>query len=285
MQRTKRIVDLLPETDIAFQKETFSRNRLLYNVTQIGVCVGGVRHSISRERYDAFALFYLREGAALLEYDGKTFRAEAGDLLFWNQKKPHTLRNAGNAPFTADFTYLFGPNADGFFAAFEQKHGCLLHGYDPALFSKAVAEITPAIRHDREDPYRTSALLYAVLADLLRYCDGDPDAESDVSKIVAYLSEHYAEPIRVSDISELVYLSKSYSIRKFCARTGFTPKEYLNNLRFDKSKVLLLESRDSVQEIAERVGFSDGRSLVSLFRRKLGMTPTQFRAISEKTRK
>ena len=59
MQRTKRIVDLLPETDIAFQKETFSRNRLLYNVTQIGVCVGGVRHSISRERYDAFALFYL----------------------------------------------------------------------------------------------------------------------------------------------------------------------------------------------------------------------------------
>ena len=89
----------------------------------------------------------------------------------------------------------------------------------------------------------------------------------------------------MSDISELVYLSKSYSIRKFCARTGFTPKEYLNNLRFDKSKVLLLESRDSVQEIAERVGFSDGRSLVSLFRRKLGMTPTQFRAISEKTRK
>ncbi len=107
MQRTKRIVDLLPETDIAFQKETFSRNRLLYNVTQIGVCVGGVRHSISRERYDAFALFYLREGAALLEYDGKTFRAEAGDLLFWDQKKPHTLRNAGNAPFTADFAYLF----------------------------------------------------------------------------------------------------------------------------------------------------------------------------------
>ena len=86
MQRTKRIVDLLPETDIAFQKETFSRNRLLYNVTQIGVCVGGVRHSISRERYDAFALFYLREGAALLEYDGKTFRAEAGDLLFWDQR-------------------------------------------------------------------------------------------------------------------------------------------------------------------------------------------------------
>lgn len=84
----------------------------------------------------------------------------------------------------------------------------------------------------------------------------------------------------MDELSKLSYRSKYYFIRQFHARTGFTPKEYLANLRFEKSKELLLKTNISVKEIAEHVGFSDSRNLIKLYRKKLGLTPSQFRELS-----
>lgn len=279
MQTTKRIIDLLPGTTIGFQKENFRRDPLLYNVTQVGRSVGGVNHSISRSGYDAFALFAVIEGKIGLDYDGETYVAGQGDLLFFDQSVPHTFKNAGTTPYITDFMYIFGGDTAQFFQTFYQKHGCVLHGYNASLLSDTANTVCASIIEGTEDKFQTSAKLYALLADLLRYC-GESEYEDDIARAIGYLSENFAKNVNLDELSKMSYRSKYYFIRQFHARTGFTPKEYLANLRFDKSKELLLKTNISVKEIAEHVGFSDSRNLIKLYQKKLGLTPSQFRELS-----
>lgn len=170
MQTTKRIIDLLPGTTIGFQKENFRRDPLLYNVTQVGRSVGGVNHSVSRSGYDAFALFAVIEGKIGLDYDGETYVAGQGDLLFFDQSLPHTFKNAGTKPYVADFMYIFGGDTAQFFQTFYQKYGCVLHGYNASLLSDTANAVSASIIEGTEDKFQTAAKLYALLADLLRYC-------------------------------------------------------------------------------------------------------------------
>ena len=115
-----------------------------------------------------------------------------------------------------------------------------------------------------------------VSADILAQCEHDKDARG----YLICFSENFAKNVNLNELSKMSYRSKYYFIRQFHARTGFTPKEYLANLRFDKSKELLLKTNISVKEIAEHVGFSYRRKLIKLNQKKLGLTPSQFRKLS-----
>lgn len=65
--------------------------------------------------------------------------------------------------------------------------------------------------------------------------------------------------------------------RRFKKATKQSPNEYIQNLRIDVAKNLLLTGSTTVQEISERVGLMDGSYFRRLFKRKTGMTAQDFR--------
>ncbi|PCH82902.1 MAG: hypothetical protein COB26_05545 [Piscirickettsiaceae bacterium] len=65
--------------------------------------------------------------------------------------------------------------------------------------------------------------------------------------------------------------------RRFKAATKQTPNEYIQNVRIDTAKNLLLVSSSTVQEIAEQVGLMDGSYFRRLFKRKTGLSAQDFR--------
>ena len=58
--------------------------------------------------------------------------------------------------------------------------------------------------------------------------------------------------------------------------TGLTPLAYLNRARIENAKELLLKTSLSIAEIAEMVGFSGQNYFGRLFRRQVGLSPTEF---------
>ncbi|WP_025024303.1 bifunctional transcriptional activator/DNA repair enzyme AdaA [Companilactobacillus nodensis] len=98
-----------------------------------------------------------------------------------------------------------------------------------------------------------------------------------VAEIKAYLNNNYQQKLTLSTIAAECHGSPFNLQRTFKAESGLTPRQYLTDLRLNKSKKLLRTTDLSIKSIALRVGFSSDTYFITVFRRQFMQTPDSFR--------
>lgn len=98
-----------------------------------------------------------------------------------------------------------------------------------------------------------------------------------VKSVRNYLWEHYAEPIKLSDVADHTYLNPSYISRVMRKETGVGFVEQLLYIRVQKAKQLLLTTSCRTFEIAEQTGFGSVKYFSQVFRQYTQMSPSQYR--------
>lgn len=94
---------------------------------------------------------------------------------------------------------------------------------------------------------------------------------------IEFISANFARSISLGDVAAHVGYSPAYFSRIFKEEMGVTFKEYLNSVRIERSKSLLLGGPLSVAEICHLVGFSDQSYFCKIFRSVTGVSPDKFR--------
>jgi AraC family transcriptional regulator len=107
---------------------------------------------------------------------------------------------------------------------------------------------------------------------------GLPDPS--LAQVERYVSEHLSEPITVDQLAAVAGFSRRHFMRAFSQRTGQSPMRYVYSARLEEAGRRLTVTDEPVTAIAAACGFSHSQHLDSAFRRKTGMTPSQFRAAS-----
>jgi AraC family transcriptional activator of mtrCDE len=79
------------------------------------------------------------------------------------------------------------------------------------------------------------------------------------------------------ELAKEINLCKSQFVQLFQKEIGISPIKYIRQLRFEKAKELLETTFLSVKEISFSVGFNDQSHFVRDFKKKYGLTPTEFR--------
>jgi DNA-binding response OmpR family regulator len=103
------------------------------------------------------------------------------------------------------------------------------------------------------------------------------EAQRLVRHAMAYLHEHYAEPISRQDLARHVNMAEDYLTSCFHKEVGIAPIAYLNRYRINQARLLLKQGEASVADIAVAVGFSDSGYFSRVFRREVGMSPEAYR--------
>lgn len=99
-----------------------------------------------------------------------------------------------------------------------------------------------------------------------------------VESILEYTELNYSDPdLSLKSISQMFHLSTAYVGKIFKTIQGNSYASYLVNYRLEKSKLLLLETNKTVNEIAGELGFTNATYFTTLFKNEYGMTPTTFR--------
>lgn len=101
--------------------------------------------------------------------------------------------------------------------------------------------------------------------------------QDPVSLAIQYMEENYAKPLSLAILANVVSLNYTYFSSIFKSQTGVNAIAYLQSLRIQKAKALLLSTNDRVGEIAHKTGFPDERYFVKLFKRSEGITPGEYR--------
>lgn len=105
-----------------------------------------------------------------------------------------------------------------------------------------------------------------------------PSPSAAVLRAAAYARTHFSEGAGVEEMATAAGLSRHHFTRLFHRQFGLPPLEYLTRLRLRRAVQLILENNLNLGGVARAVGFTDGKYLGKLFRRRTGMTPSEFRA-------
>jgi transcriptional regulator GlxA family with amidase domain len=104
-----------------------------------------------------------------------------------------------------------------------------------------------------------------------------PHADSVVRDCENWLAEHFTDPAAIKHTIEVSKTPERTLKRRFKAATGNTLIDYLQNLRIEEAKRLLEASSLPVDEISVEAGYEDPSFFRRLFKRRTGLTPSQYR--------
>lgn len=100
------------------------------------------------------------------------------------------------------------------------------------------------------------------------------------NKMNAYIKQHIHSEICLTELADLVHLHPNYFIKYFKRHFSVTPIEYVNSIRLQiASKLLTYEAHQSIQSIAYEAGFNDYRYFSRLFKKKYGVSPSQYKGV------
>jgi len=95
--------------------------------------------------------------------------------------------------------------------------------------------------------------------------------------LVTYVRENLHEPLRTTDLAEIVGCSADQLDRRVRKVFGITPKQYVLRVKVERAMELLSTSATSISDIAIQSGFYDQSDFSKRFARITGRTPLQFR--------
>ncbi|WP_020618298.1 response regulator [Paenibacillus daejeonensis] len=99
----------------------------------------------------------------------------------------------------------------------------------------------------------------------------------EVSKIIAYIHDHYDQDLSVKFLSHHVMMGENYVSALFKKKTGCTLIHYLHQVRVDKAIWYLRHTGLPVSEIGHKVGFANDNYFIKIFKRHTKQTPSLYR--------
>ncbi|NOZ53771.1 MAG: helix-turn-helix domain-containing protein [Gammaproteobacteria bacterium] len=89
---------------------------------------------------------------------------------------------------------------------------------------------------------------------------------------------HLCEKLSLSALSKHCHLSERTLLRRFKFATGYTPKQYMLQLKIEKAKQILQQESIGVDKIGYEIGYQDTSNFIKAFKKIAGVTPAEFRA-------
>lgn len=249
-------------------------------------------HMPSNHDHPYGEIYYLAGGSCRFFIGGRFLDVHGGDLLIIPARTLHYAR------------YLFGPctrydvffrmeEPDGEVRAQLDQQGLSLGTWHlvsiPEFYQEPLCRFLDwMIRESAVNDGRTRLLLRYRLQELLLLigrngipADAAPalihTTDRAIVRAAEYMRDHLQEPLRAEEIAGAAGFSPDYLSRKFRQATGMSPREYLTYLRLRQAALELKETSDSITEIAQRCGFSDGNYFKDCFRRHFGCSPRAYR--------
>jgi transcriptional regulator GlxA family with amidase domain len=121
------------------------------------------------------------------------------------------------------------------------------------------------------DLNQTSPLAYASLT------RGGRADDPLISRCQLWAADHYRDDTPVAQTAALSGLPERTFKRRFQQATGMSPLDYVHTLRLEEAKQLLETTPMPVEAVALEVGYQDASFFGRLFRRKVALTPAQYR--------
>ena len=114
----------------------------------------------------------------------------------------------------------------------------------------------------------------------LRYYDEIP-THSSIQTSIDYITEYHMENLSIQQVADVVNFSPTYFCRLFKKETGHSFVSYLTFVRIQRSVRLLRHTNYTIEQIAFDLGFNTPSYFSTIFKKVVGLSPSEYRATKE----
>lgn len=111
----------------------------------------------------------------------------------------------------------------------------------------------------------------------MRLLKKDHGMSRPVTKCINYIYSHISERITVKELAEYTSVSTSYLSRQFAKELGVSIGDYIREMKINAAEEQLLNTDDSILDIALQLSFSSQSHFIQAFKTITGVTPKKYR--------
>nr|WP_253896511.1 AraC family transcriptional regulator [Streptococcus gallolyticus] len=234
---------------------------------------------------DNFVLHFIVDGKGKFTIDGKTTELGVGDMFILPKGKVTFYQADKTQPWTYLWVGFSGSKAESILS----KTQLLDHYfYHSSLESKVLDQIVTVTQFrnqklDEVTELQLIAELYKLLAYLIE--EAPSKAATDTSRLILnyirqtkkIIHSQYGTSLKVGEIADQLNLNRSYLYKIFKEETGYSIKDYIVQVRMEKSADLLTNTTFHISEIANAVGFTDSLAFSKAFKKYFNQSPSNYR--------
>ncbi|HZG83639.1 AraC family transcriptional regulator [Paenibacillus sp.] len=255
------------------------------------------------EEHDFWEFLYVDKGEVEVRADDRLLDMKQGEIIFHKPHEFHTVRvREHHTP--PNLIVISFECASPAMSAFAERRFAL-DGRERNLLSLLMQEGFQAFEPPWGDPsyhrlerradapfgseQLVNAYLEILLISLARRAsapaaDGvkishvrkEKSDEQHAEQIIEYMRSHLSDPLSLDDLGRALHLGKSRLKEIMHAHTGMGVMEYFKSLRIEQAKTMIRESQCTYTEIAEKLGYSGIHYFSRDFRKKTGMSPSEY---------
>ncbi len=230
--------------------------------------------------HNAVEFIYFLSGGLEISLNGVTYSPKKGDVIVINSSIVHSFVIT-NAP--VDYYVLIASDdyfkTSGLYSESVYFTPYLRDEKVKSLFEKIIEE------YERKDEFSNPSIL-SLLTSLFVYLRRNYTFLADkvfpiekkkvnmVREAIEFIKNNYTESFMVEDIANKLHFSKSYLSHSFKDVTGYSLVEYVNLVRCQNARALLIEDK-SVSETALACGFSEVSYFTRVFKKTMGILPSE----------
>ena len=212
-----------------------------------------------------YIIEYVLRGCGEYIVNGRAYTVNAGSAFIIKPYETHILRADKNDPW--EYVWI------GFTTDMRLPRLLAESHVFEASAVKKVFEMLADGAHEERTTADYAAAAYEIFA---RLYDTETEKEKPqadaIDRAIAIIREEYAT-ITVNELSQRLFMNRSYFGARFKKKTGVSPKEYIDSTRLSTASMMLCELGYTVTQAALATGYADIMSFSRMYKKHFGVSP------------
>lgn len=238
-------------------------------------------YAIHRPKSPLSCIEYIVSGTGHVQLNDTHFSPRAGDVYFLPQGTNHHYASDRQDPWEKIWLNVSGE----WLQQLSEQYGITGVHYFPSL---DISDLLTKFQYYASHPATQNAAekCVALVNEIFFRMSCALDEEKNSKKtpvqiMLDYIELHETDVIRLEQLAAACQKSPSQAERLFRAELGIPPYRYVLNRKIELAGQLLSETGMSVRDVASYLSFEDEFYFSGLFRRKTGLSPTQYRKAAQ----
>ena len=237
-------------------------------------------HTKNTQGRKDYYLLYLKTGTLTFSVSGERHTLTSGTLILLPPDYPYEYFQTGEAPLFYYWIHFTGSHVQS-----------LLDEYAllPLPLFRSLPQASVMLEYQmqkmfdifiKNDTFRDAALSHcmdAILLELAKHSYKPGDETKRLSKSIKHINNCYTSDLNVPELAAMEFLSVSRFNVLFKRLMKISPYQYIIQLRINAACEMLRDSKLSVSQIAELVGFQNVFFFSKLFKKHMKMSPLRYR--------